>query len=183
MLDLAAFQQEQHRLVRFAREVRGGILAGGYDVESIIDSILLKVFFPRPEDEDTRSLFDDVFLKRGSLNLARKLSILKIARARLSSLADIIPQELAARLERVRSVRNEFAHYAIAFNLDGPEPIKKLKATLVGPERDLDLTDDVVKELFEFFAQVSADLNDIVKALEGSSGDAIPYNTPPQADA
>ena len=167
LLDVQATQAETIRLARYGREVRGTLLASAYEIEWTLDQVLLGAFFPGQENPPTeqRTLFDDWLLKRGPLTIANKIKLLSELRKVIPKLAELVPEALIEDLHSVRNYRNEFAHYPVVLHPDGEEPVTKLRAVLAASEKDIELNDTVVKEMFDVFTRTTNALNDVVKAL------------------
>lgn len=167
LLDIQATKSESDRIARYGREVRGTLLSSAYEIEWILDQILLSVFFPGQENAPTeqRTVFDDRLLKRGPLNLAYKIKLLSELRKVLPKLAELIPKGLVEDLQTIRNHRNDFAHYPVALYPDGPEPIVKLKAVLVGSENDTELNDESVNRIYDLFSRTTTFLDNVLRSL------------------
>lgn len=167
VMDVQAVHAERERLTRFGREVRGALLSSAYEIEWILDQILLNAFFPGQEStpSEQRSVFDDRLLKRGPLNIAYKITLLTELRKAIPIMAELLSEELITDLHTIRKFRNDFAHCPVILHPDGPEPIIKLKVVLTGSESDLDLTDESVTKLFELISKTTISLDGILKSL------------------
>lgn len=173
LIDIQATQAESNRLTQYGREFRGTLLSCAYEIEWTLDQVLLGAFFPGQENPQTaqRSLFDDRLLKRGPLNLAYKIKLLSELRKTIPKLSELIPETLIEDLQTIRNYRNDFAHYPVALYHDGPEPIVKLKAVLVGAESDFELSDESIHKVSELLLKTTTSLDTVLRSLnEGALG-------------
>lgn len=164
--DLQAMGNVTAEMARFGREFRGTLLASAYEIESILDVILLGVFFPGSDTHlaEQRKLFDEELLKRGN-NFAKKIKLLSTAREAIAGLEKVIPEETITKLHRARLIRNDCAHYPVSLVPDGADPITKFKAFLCGAEKDTELSAENVTEIYQFFGQLTHDLNDAARVI------------------
>jgi hypothetical protein len=146
------------------RRIRGEILAFGFEVEHSIDTIISRFFFPGNDtkSEASKQSFDELFLKSPAANFARKIQIFKTL-WRDSSLAQQVPVDLLKELERVKDLRNRFAHYPITFDPTTELPYGRLIPRLVCRDKEITLDDPSLREFQELFAFVRSSLNEILK--------------------
>lgn len=173
LMDVQAMQAESNRMARYGREVRGTLLSSAYEIEWILDQVLLGAFLPGQENPPTaqRTIFDDRLLKRSPLNLAYKIKLLSELRKTIPKLTELVPEELIEDLQAIRNYRNDFAHCPVALYPDGPEPIVKLKAVLVGSENSLELNDESVKKVLGLLSKTTTSLDSVLRSLnEGALG-------------
>jgi hypothetical protein len=121
-------------LTRHFREMRGNVLADSFQIEMQLDRVLCELLFPssdnpklQPTDtipvtaasvKSLRSLFDELVLKSSSMptiSFAFKITLLGQLETRISTLKSAMPEGLVTTLNAVRKIRNNFAHYPVAF--------------------------------------------------------------------
>jgi hypothetical protein len=166
-MDIQATRAESERMSRFGREVRGTLLASAYEIEYILDQVLLGIFFPGQESSPTaeRTLFDDRLLKHRPLTFAYKVNLLFESRKALPKVAELVPETLVKDLQVVLNYRNDFAHYPVVLYPDGDKPVTKLKAILVGSKSNIELNDETVKEIVGLFLDTTTALNTLIRSL------------------
>ena len=129
---------EQHRtwqtLTRRLREMRGNVLADCFQIEMQLDRVLCELIFPSSDDpnlkpEDSipvtvasakalRALFDELILKSASMpmiSFSFKITLLGQFEERITTLKSAMPEGFVKTLDAVRKIRNNFAHYPVAF--------------------------------------------------------------------
>ena len=178
MFDIKAMHEMGGQMARFGREFRGTLLASAFEIESIIETILLSALFPGPDSQlaEQRKFFDEQLLKRRT-NFANKINLLSKAREAISGLDTIIPEDTIKKLNRARLVRNDCAHYPVSLIPDGPAPIAQFKAVLCGAENDTELNAENVNDIYQLFYQLTHDLNEAARAI--GKGALAPSATPP----
>jgi hypothetical protein len=145
------------------KRIRGEILAFGFEVEYSIDMIISQFFFPDSpaRSETPKKLFDELFLKSFASNFARKLEVFKVL-SRDASLASLVSTSLLENLNRVKDLRNRFAHYPITFDPTTELPYRKLIPRLVCRDKEVTLDDPSLREFQELFASVRSDLDGVI---------------------
>jgi hypothetical protein len=137
------------------RRIRGTILAAAFEIEYILDQLLVEILLPSPDSskdksqwehpvlgvklDDLRYIFDQHFLKSAPIRFARKIRIFKKSVSQLPNLAKITPDQLLNRLNRSSDLRNRFAHYPITFTIIGQFPNQTLLANLVCSDKEITL--------------------------------------------
>ena len=171
LFDTEAVTSAQRQLQRYGREVRGAVLVAGYELEWMIDQLLLQSFLPAPNSaEDLRQLFDDLFLKQSPLRFAHKIKMLKAVHKTVLTVSEALPADILPLLDKVRDLRNTFAHYPATLIPDGPEPITKLRIVLNGPDRDIPLDDHAVAQMLQDIGRASDALNQAIAKLMPAPG-------------
>jgi hypothetical protein len=121
-------------LTRRLREMRGTVLADCFQIEMQLDRVLCELLFPSSDDpklqpNDTipvtvasakslRALFDELVLKSASMpmiSFSFKITLLGQLEDRIPTLNSAMPGDLVKTLDAVRKIRNNFAHYPVAF--------------------------------------------------------------------
>jgi hypothetical protein len=174
-MDIQTTRAESDRMSSLGRKVRGTVLASAYEIEYILDQVLLGIFFPGQESSPTaeRTLFDDLLLKRRPLTFACKVNLLSDSRKTLPKVADLVPEALVEDLRKVVNFRNDFAHYPVALYPDGDEPVTKLKAILLGSAKNTELNDATVKVIVDLFSNTTTALDNLIRSLnEGALKDS-----------
>ena len=166
------------------REVRGNILAACFEVEYLLDQVLRVVFFPRldeaPSEKDTRGhhmeanedaqalerLFDELFLKSALISFRRKIDLLRDLSSRIPALQRLMPKDIVYKLDKIRDVRNRFAHYPVTFTPVGDPPIQELCASLVCGDKELTLDKNFFDEYNPLFSSILAEMEEMLKRLK-----------------
>jgi hypothetical protein len=168
VFDVEAMNSQQQLKSRLGREVRGFVLASGFEVEYIIDQLLVQALLPEASSsKESREAFDDSILKRGPLRFAQKVRVLRAFRAKMPALASVLSDDAIAKIERVRNLRNDFAHYPVSLLPEGEEPIKKLKPVLCGAEADTPLDEAGIAAIYSLLGGLVAELNESLRTLNG----------------
>jgi hypothetical protein len=166
VFDIEAVKAQQEQLSRYSREVRGTVLASAFEIEWIIDQLLVQSLLPEvSHPKEVREVFDDSILKRGPLRFAQKVRVLRAFREKIPSLASVLAAEAFSQIERVRNLRNDFAHYPVGLLPDGEEPIRKLKVVLHGAEVDTPLDEASVESIYSLLRNLTAELNESLRKL------------------
>jgi hypothetical protein len=134
---------------RLYREFRGEILAGAFEIEYVIDQIIVEALFPQANgNELQRGLFDEIFLKgSGSRSsLVAKIETLRALVKRHAAVASALADVDFTKLNQVREVRNNFAHFPISFEPLGEIPHQTLAAVLCTRHGEIALGDDFIEE-------------------------------------
>jgi hypothetical protein len=153
---------------RLGREVRGSVLASGFEVEYIIDQLFVQALLPDvSHPKDVREVFDDSILKRGPLRFAQKVRVLWALRAKIPALASVLSDDAIAKIEKVRNLRNDFAHYPVSLVPEGEEPIRKLKPVLCGAEADTTLDEAGIAAIYSLLRGLTDELNESLRTLNG----------------
>lgn len=172
VFDRVGIEEAQTKASRIGREVRGAVLAAGFEVEWIIDQIILRAFHPGADAEEERALFDRLLLKKGPLRFANKIRLIKDLHKARASVRSALPEQILGLLDEVRTVRNDFAHYPVTLVPEGEEPISKLTPVLSGADADRMLDDASARQMLEKFASVVSGLDNALRVLsaEGTAG-------------
>lgn len=155
------------------REVRGNFLAACFEFEFMIDQLIAEAFFPGADSTDQaasrqlRDCFDDIFMKGGVVQFARKIDALKQIHSRVSRLQAAIRDDVFPKLTKVRKIRNKFAHYPIAFEPRGEPPNQTLAVWLVTCGSRIELNDKFIREYSMVFGEVAKTLESGLKQLKG----------------
>ena len=121
-------------LTRRLREMRGNVLADCFQIEMQLDRVLCELLFPSSDDpklqptdtipvtsssaKSIRALFDELVLKSSSMpmiSFSFKITLLGQFETRIPTLKSVMPTDLVKTLDAVRKIRNNFAHYPVAF--------------------------------------------------------------------
>lgn len=169
-----------HQKTRQWREVRGNILSACFELEYLLDNVLCEVFFHEGPGEKRansepiethadaramRQLFDGLFLKSGVVSFSRKIDILSSLLSEIRALQDLVPGELVSKLNKIRDVRNRFAHYPVTFTPIGDPPNQELRASLVGRDKELILDDKFFEEYNPLFSSTLKEMEELFKRL------------------
>ncbi len=177
--------QKWNEQTRKYRELRGNILAACFGLEYSLDVALAEVFFPGLDtptknsqdsavaiDENAKALkglFDELFLKRGSLPFKFKIDLLRRLAGRIGVLQALIPPDLLKNLDAVRDVRNRFAHYPVTFEPTGSVPNQELHAKLVCRDKTLVLDQAFSDATSALFHLVTKELEEMLLRLRPES--------------
>ncbi len=186
----ASLQQDWGEKTRALRQARGATLAACFEVEYQVDLVLCEALFPgvdgpnsSPSDRVTltvqegkarKGLFDELILKDAPMAMISfrfKVELLGRLASRIPPVQAAMPEELLAKLDKVRRVRNRFAHYPVSFVPEGDPPNQRLSARLVCRDKTLVLDDEFFRRHSELFTDVMAGLEQTLKNLrEGGAG-------------
>jgi hypothetical protein len=165
--------------------IRGNVLTAAFEVEQTLDSILTEVFFPEPQSPpgsykdsgntertlgftpERRSLFDELFLKDRPASFGRKIDLFKRICTRVTSLGQLVSNDLRRSLGDVQKWRNRFAHYPVAFVPIGAPPHQELKAKLVLGDGEEELTEALLQKIDALFASTQHGLSSVLATLKG----------------
>ena len=172
------FLQHWNNQTKRFREVRGNFLGSCFGIEFQLDSLLAETFFPGLDDPHAspkdhvpltiesgkvlKELFDELILKPGSLaqiSFGFKIDLFEKLTSDIPTLAALVPDGLVTKLQKVRRIRNRFAHYPIQFRPEGDAPNQTLSGELACRDKTITLDD-------EFFAQYSVLFLEVVGGLE-----------------
>ncbi len=160
-------------------------MAQCFSVEFELDRMLSEIFFPGTDTpgshafqdsraRELREVFDDLFLKGNRLNFASKIQVLKSLRKRLARLDGATEAELIGRLEKLRNLRNRFAHYPVSFFPEQIEGRQTLVAKLVCRDKDIALDQAFFDEADADFRFVQERLQEALAALRGETPSPAP---------
>jgi hypothetical protein len=127
-------QRTWQNLTTRLRETRGNVLADCFQIEMQLDRVLCELLFPSSDDpklqpgdtiavtvasaKSLRALFDELVLKSASMpmiSFSFKITLLGQLEERIPALKSAMPLNLVKTLDAVRKIRNNFAHYPVAF--------------------------------------------------------------------
>lgn len=164
------------------REVRGNILSACFEIEYTLDQILAEVFFPgldkapkeneqpsEPASEDAlalKNLFDELFLKGNFVNFRTKIDLLRKLSSQIPTIKNLVPQDLVSRIDKVRDIRNRFAHYPVTFVPIGDIPNQDLAVHLDCRDETILLDQAFFSEYTDLFNSVGKDMSEIFKNLK-----------------
>lgn len=165
------------------REVRGNVLSACFELEYLVDNVLCEILFPRidraPAEKrvnnerietyadvtNVRQLFDGLFLKSGVISFNRKIDILRNLLAEMRTLQDLVSSEIISKLNKIRDVRNRFAHYPVTFTPVGDPPNQELRASLVCTDKELILDDKFFEGYNPLFSSTFKEMEGFFKRL------------------
>ncbi len=154
---------------RRCRELRGNVLAKSFELEYIVDQLITETLFPADSvPEDNRAAFDEAFLKNPSTGFRNKIEALRKLRAQLPRLQAALPEDVISRLNKVRDLRNAFAHYPVVFDVTGERPNQQLVAILETRRERFDLSDAFLREHDDDF-RIAFSALEAAKAALGST--------------
>ena len=158
--------KEWQKLRRNCREIRGNVLAGCFEIEYTLDQVISEVLIPTSANlSESRDLLDELFLKGTGATFRSKIEVLRKLRARVSSLQSLLQEDIIAKLNAVREVRNDFAHYPVTFEPTGQPPQQNLVPVLISRRGRFALDDAFLKETGTLFGSVMSQLEAAVKSL------------------
>ena len=148
------------------RTTRGTILTFAFEVEHALDVVINRFFFPNKDkkSEELKLLFDGLFLKSPSSNLARKIRVFKDL-SKHPDLSTLVPPDLLKNLEKMKDLRNRFAHYPVSFDPHSGESKERLIARLVCRDKEITLDEPFLKECGELFVSIDQDLQKVLSVF------------------
>lgn len=180
----AEFQKKWHQQTKEFREVRGNFLAACFEIEYQLDLLLGETLFPGLENPDAKptdnvpltvesgkalkELFDELILKGGTLSqisFAFKIDLFQKLASNIPALSTIVPENLANKLDKVRSIRNRFAHYPITFEPDSESQNPTLTTKLVCRDKTITLDQEFFDHYGKIFAEVMRGLEETLEKL------------------
>jgi hypothetical protein len=187
----AAFGKKWNEQTQAFRQVRGNFLAQCFDVEYLLDSVLCETLFPGSQHPGTeitdnapvtvatmdilRDAFDELVLKVGSPSpvcFRFKIDLLKRLTSRIAVLESVVPKGLASRLEKIKDIRNRFAHYPVSFRPVGRPPSQDLSAELVCKDKTVQLDEAFFKKHSALRATVMSELEEVLGKLQSDTSRA-----------
>jgi hypothetical protein len=165
-------QREWVEQIKNKRIIRSGFIVEGYQIERLLTEILAKAFYPNLNDDcpdarlafnQLRDAFEDLILQ--DLRFYNKIRLLDSLRKRLPIIAKNTQPGLGGRLDRIREIRNRFAHYPIRFDVKGNPPQRIWFAKLVCKDKEIDLTSKYIFDTSASFTNVSSELTTLLVAL------------------
>ena len=180
----AEFQKKWQKETSEFREVRGNFLAGCFEIEYQLDLLLGEILFPGLDNPDAKptdnvplkiesgkvlkELFDELILKGGSLSLISfgfKIDLFKKSSSQIPILQSILPEGLGNKLDKIRKIRNWFAHYPITFKPVGDPPNQNLSARLVCRHKTIILDQEFFDRYSKLFGAVMTELEETLRKL------------------
>jgi hypothetical protein len=184
----AEFQDKWRRTAATFRQIRGTVLAAAFEIEFALDAVLRETYFPALDTPDleaadsppvtvesmrvVRDLFDEYILKGvvpmiGSFSF--KIRLLEELMSGLPALHDSAPHGLVKNLDRVRKIRNKFAHYPVAFEPVGDAPDQELSAELACGDGPTRLDQPFLDECSKLFGSTVNGLEEMLQALRSNT--------------
>jgi hypothetical protein len=149
------------------RSIRGNVLARCFEIEYVLDQVIGETLIPESEENaDRRDLLDELFLKGPGVTFRSKIDTLGKLRGRVPKLEALLPADTVARLNFVRELRNDFAHYPVTFTPVGEPPNQRLQPVLVSRRGRFTLDDAFVTEQATKLDAVFTDLEAAFKNLK-----------------
>lgn len=173
VIDIQEVRSAQNELTTYFHQVRGNLIAAAYDLERIVDQLLLLSFVPAElhNKGPQAGLFDEFILKGRFMSFASKIEILKKIRTEIVIIQDFIDSELVRKLDDARKIRNLFAHYPITFHMDGEEPIRMVKPVLVTRKEEIEMTNEKIGEYYALINNVRKELEEALRQINGKKPD------------
>lgn len=168
LFDVEEITKNQKEQTRQFHQIRGNLLAAGYNIERALDRLLLVIFVP-PElhkKGPQASLFDGYILKGHFMSFANKIETLKNVIPYAEDIDDDEGAEIVKRLNEVRTIRNNFAHYPIVFFAKGPEPIKNLLPVLKTKKSKIELNNEILDQYINLFDELGENLENVIRKYE-----------------
>jgi hypothetical protein len=169
---------EWQRLKQVLREFRGGVLADAFQIEMQVDRLLCEILFPASDDPNIkpeqnipltkgsasalRNLFDEFVLKANTMptisfgykidlldNLAKQIAVVKV----------VVPPHLIKTLNKLRRIRNHFAHYPVTFYPKGPVGEQTLEIMLATHKEEIAIDQAYIESYGAMYHEASEGLN------------------------
>jgi len=164
--------KDWHSQTRKLRETRGNILAYTIEIELCLDQILNLLFFPKRESneessDEIKKLFDVFILKEKPFS--SKIQLFKNLCSEhplLNSAKDFNFKEILSDLDKIRDIRNRFAHNTVTFFPQGDIANQTLAAKLTCYDKDIDLDESYFKLSQVVFQKTMEFLDKLIKYLE-----------------
>lgn len=171
VFDVQAVHQEQQKLQRYGRELRGTVIAVCSDIEWSLDVLLLSLYFPpSPQQKSLQTAFRNQLLEGGrALSFERKIAMLQEIGSPELGNPFAIPPSLLVDLNYIRTARNNFAHGGIALIPDGPEPVRSFKSKLYAGPNVVEITEKYVKELLQKCDESLQIIEELIRANQEES--------------
>ncbi len=146
------------------RVIRSNVICDAYGVEATLTKALALLFAPTSHtDGESPDVVNDCLLS--ALAFEKKIQVLRRCIKQFSILANPRCCDLCAQLNRVRILRNEFAHNPIVFRYD-TKAKHMLIATLECPDKSLRVTSELVLKSSTDCAECTATLFWVIKQVE-----------------
>lgn len=154
---------------RLIREVRGNILARCFEIEYLLDQVICALLFPGPPDpqrDEIKGIFDEAFLKSTNTNFRTKITTLTNLREAMPHVQSFLPKDTADKLNRIRQIRNNFAHYPVVFRPKSSGSAQSLVPVLVTRASTLTIDKAFSEEWTAILRQLMQTLESALKKLQ-----------------
>jgi hypothetical protein len=169
----ARLAEEWNKRKRDCREIRGNILATCFEIEYLLDQIIVEVLIPTAaSNTEGQNLLDELFLKGPVTSFRTKIDVLRKLRSRVPRLQSLLPEDTITHLTSIRELRNDFAHYPVAFEPAGNPPQQTLLPLLISRRGRFVLDDTFLEEHGKIFGSTHSTLEAAVKSLKGVEPEA-----------
>jgi hypothetical protein len=158
--------------IKRMRGIRSNFIVDGYQVERVLTEVLALAFFPSPDDEKPnlklalgagRETFQELVLN--DMRLYSKIRLFKLLRDRSPFIKANTKTNLIRRLDQIRDIRNQFAHYPVRFDVKGKPPHHTWSPILVCKDKEIVLTSDYIFRCSMRSTEVSSELVKLLVAL------------------
>lgn len=158
--------QQWSKLTVQCREIRGNVLAKCFEIEYLIDLVIAETLIPAStNNQDGQQMFKDLLLKGPTISFRTKIELLRKLCHQVNRLKPLLPKNIFADLNSIRELRNDFAHYPVAFEPTGDPPDQTLLPLLVSRRGRFVLDDAFLKQYSQVFASTHTMLGNTFKAL------------------
>lgn len=180
---------EWQRLKSVLREFRGGVLADAFQIEMQVDRLLCEILFPASDDPNIkpeqnipltkgsanalRNLFDEFVLKASmmpTISFGYKIDLLDNLGKQIAEVKVVVPPHLIRILNKLRRIRNHFAHYPVTFYPKGPVGEQTLEIMLATHKEEITIDQAYIESYRAMYHEASEGLNAANSAMRINLG-------------
>jgi hypothetical protein len=178
---------EWHRLKSMMREYRGSVLTDAFQIEMQVDRLLCEILFPASDDPNIRpeqhipltkgsasalrNLFDEFVLKASTMptiSFGYKIDLLANLAKQIAQVEAVVSPGLIKTLNKLRRIRNNFAHYPITFTLKGTAGAQTFQIVLATHKEEIAIDDAYIRNYGAMYTEVAEELNAATEALKSN---------------
>jgi hypothetical protein len=196
----ATVKTEWDRLKQVLREYRGNILAAAFEIEMQVDRLLCEILFPASDDQNIkpdqnipltlgsaralRNLFDEFVLKASTMptiSFSYKIELLGNLAEHIGEVKAVVPRSLIKTLNKLRRIRNDFAHYPVTFIQNGPVGAQTFEVVLTTHKAEYKIDQAYFESTDAMFHEADEGLKAANEAMRNNlkrEQDALPREAP-----
>ena len=168
------------------RQIRGNILAYSLDIEFAVDTAIREILFslesvandPLSQNiEKNKNTFDRVINKSGAVTFNNKIRILSTLLLESQILGEDDRKRLFKLLNKVKSIRNKFAHTTIAFEPRKNPEKTQLAPYLVNGGTRVYLDNNYFDKLNQLYAECLIRVENITRTINKTPLETVPKST------
>jgi hypothetical protein len=147
------------------RALRGEVLAHTFNIEYLIDQAIGLAFINPKENEKESNLFDEIFLKGSNIPLRKKTDILRKLHPEILVINENIDLNFLKKIDKVRDIRNRFAHYPIVFEPSIKDNVRNIIPKLCCRDKTIVLDKTTLDSYWKVTKEVMIQMENLVKIM------------------